>query len=150
MTNVLRFLSMMGIAMFVTVGQASACSTIDHHRTVFFSGIVDDVPVENFEPNKFFGVVELRLKRKWYFARHDKSEGFDAKVLESPTHPEWVGKTVEVPLMLETSCGPTMDAGNKGYIFGTVSTQGTKHTVSFLRSFSLGISSLSDQFSDYR
>ena len=150
MTSVLKFLSFMGAAILITLGPASACSTIDHQQTVFFTGIVEDVPVENFEKDKFFGAVELRLKRKWYFARHEKSKGFDAKVLESPTHPEWVGKIVDVPLILGTSCGPYMDPGDKGYIFGTITTQGNRHSVSFLRSFSLGINSLFDQFSDYR
>jgi len=91
---------------------AEACDTIDNHVSAVFGS-----PPAASVGAEFVGKVVVRQKTIWLRVL-DNSRGFYGRVLESSTHPDLVGKNIEIPTTMITSCGPYLNAGDKGYIFG--------------------------------
>jgi len=94
---------------------AQACQGPIFEFTILF-----DHPPRSSKNAEFVGEVKLHRKKNWGFFKHDTSHGFRAYVIQSTTHPNLVGKYVDIPPILETSCGPYVEAGSKGFIFGEI------------------------------
>ena len=94
--------------------QASAC--ISSESTVRV--LLHSVP-ENIGDANFTGRILLQSSRYWFKGNPVKPNYL--KVLESNTHPNLIGKEVNVPYILTTSCGPARYFhGQEGIIVGTL------------------------------
>jgi len=95
--------------------------------------------VETIDPEKeFIGEITLRQKTKWFFFKEDKSAGLNAYVHSSPSHPELEGQVVLVFPVLETSCGPYVDDGDRGFVKAGISPQSDGPDLLFLKTQRLG------------
>jgi len=106
----------------VTTGLTLCLGLTDAHACQgpqFESSVIFGAPPVASVGAEFIGKVDVRLKNIWLVPLDD-SHGFYGRVLESSTHPELVGRNIEVPKIVGTSCGPYLDAGSKGYIFGDI------------------------------
>jgi len=83
------------------------------------SHVIFNAPPIGSKGAEFVGKVDVRLKRRWLVVL-DASHGLHGRVLASTTHPQLVGKNIEVPRIFGTSCGPHLRAGHQGYIFGAI------------------------------
>jgi len=113
----LALLGLMG--MLTAYTPAAACDTIDNHIVIMWPDMPD---TENIDTSTVFvGEVTITQKRKWGFFKQDKSEGLIAFIHKSPTHPDLEGTRINVFPVLETSCGPYIDEGDRGFVTANIS-----------------------------
>jgi len=105
------------IAALAIYTPAQACPAVQFETHVMFVR-----PPAAAAEADFSGKVHVKLKKRFWFFERDAAHGYHAKVIESATHPEMTGKNIELPQIIGTSCGPFLDQGDKGFIFGKIVT----------------------------
>ncbi len=94
---------------------AFACQGAQFERTVFLPSMP-----ETTEGSDFAGLIVLRQKRKWGIFKTTDNKQFRAEIVQSSTHPDLVGSLLDLPLFLETSCGPWLNDKDQGFVTGSL------------------------------
>ena len=118
--HIFRYLTGFGLtaAVFaIAITPAHACQGPQFEFHILSSHIPADTKNADF-----VGKVEIKLKRRWLLRLPGETYGYLANVLESSTHSDLVGGKIDLPPIIETSCGPFIRPGDQGFMTGKTMT----------------------------